>query len=58
LEKTPEETIVFPQKSIGKLEKNPKVKSGNRGKLEMRKVQKKQSPEPTPQSSKVEMKSV
>jgi hypothetical protein len=42
LEKTLEENIVFPQESISELEKNTKMKSGSKGKLKIRKAQKKQ----------------
>jgi hypothetical protein len=58
LEKTPEAAIVFPQESISELEKTPKMTSGSKGKLKMRKVQKKQISEPTPQSSRVETRNV
>jgi hypothetical protein len=58
LEKTPEAAIVFPQELISELEKTPEVKSGSRGKIKMRKVQKKQVLEPTPLSSRVETRNV
>jgi hypothetical protein len=48
LEKTLEAAIVFPKEMISELEKTPEVKSGSRGKLKMRKIQKKKILEPTP----------
>jgi hypothetical protein len=55
LEKTPEAVIVSPQEPISELEETPKMTSGSKGKLKMRKAQKKQISEPTPQSSRVEI---
>lgn len=49
---------MFPQEPISKLEKTPEVKSGSKGKLKLRKVQKKQISKPTPQSSRVETRNV
>jgi hypothetical protein len=58
LEKTHEEVIVSPQELISELEETPKMTSGSKGKLKMRKDQKKQISDPTPQSSRVKIRNV
>jgi hypothetical protein len=47
LEKTPEADIVSPQELISELEETSKMKSGSKGKLKMRKAQRKKISEPT-----------
>jgi hypothetical protein len=55
LEKIPEVVTLSSQKLVSELKETAKMTSGNKGKIERGKARKKQISEPTPQSSRIEI---